>query len=61
MKFNKLISVSILALLISGTSLTTTKQKEKVSAATPMPTNINMTKWTDAEVSAYYELSLIHI
>ncbi|HQB96764.1 MAG TPA: endonuclease [Bacilli bacterium] len=55
MKFNKLISVSILALLISGTSLTTTKQKEKVSAATPMPTNINMTNRTDAEVSAYYE------
>ncbi len=55
MKFKKIITISLLALVVSGASLTTSKPTQKVSAATPMPTNINMTNKTDAQVSAYYD------
>ncbi|MGI6735561.1 MAG: endonuclease [Bacilli bacterium] len=55
MKFKNIITVSILTLLVSGIALTKNKPIEKVSAATPMPSNINATNSTDAQVSAYYD------
>ena len=55
MKFKNIITVSILSLLVSGIALTKNKPIEKVSAAAPMPSNINATNSTDAEVSAYYD------
>ncbi len=47
----------IIAALLVGKSINAFRSKDiaKVSAATPMPTNINMTNSTDAEVSNYYD------
>ncbi len=50
----KILLFPLLGLLLTGIKLSTSKDHIKVDAATPMPTNINMTNSTDAEVSTYY-------